>query len=66
MNTGSSPEAVVRVPSAYSAAIFTARATAWEDSIAGMIPSVRHSSRKASIASVSVTGRYSARPVWAR
>ena len=42
---------------------WSAPATAWADSIAGMIPSVRHNRRKASIASLSVTGGYSARPM---
>src|SRR6202034_4601326 len=41
----------------------SAPATACADSIAGMMPSVRHSRRNASIASVSVIGRYSARPL---
>ena len=41
-------------------------ATACADSMAGMIPSVRASSAIASIASVSVTARYVARPVSAR
>ena len=54
----------------FSAASFSATrsapATAWADSMAGMIPSVRLSRASASIASASVTGRYVARPVWAR
>ena len=41
----------------------SAPASACADSIAGMMPSVRQSSAKASIASASVTGRYVARPV---
>jgi hypothetical protein len=36
---------------------------ACEDSMAGMMPSVRQSSRNASIASLSVTGSYLARPM---
>ena len=43
-----------------------APASACADSIAGMIPSVRHSSRNASMAWVSVIGRYSARWMLAR
>ena len=35
---------------------FSAPASAWEDSMAGMMPSVRQSSEKASMASVSVIG----------
>ena len=49
-----------------SLASVSAPATACADSIAGMIPSVRDKSASASIASASVTGRYSARPVSAR
>src|SRR5690606_24360312 len=41
----------------------SAPARAWEDSTAGMMPSVFDSSWKASIASASVTARYSARPM---
>lgn len=41
----------------------SAPASAWALSMAGMIPSVRDSSRSACIAASSVTGRYSARPV---
>ena len=44
-------------------ASFTAWATAWADSMAGMIPSVRLKYSKAPTASSSVTGTYSARPV---
>ena len=44
----------------------SAPASACADSIAGMMPSVRQSSANASIASASVTARYSARPMSCR
>ncbi len=50
-------------PGPSSGPSFSAPATAWADSIAGMMPSVRLSSDSASIASVSVIGLYCARPM---
>ena len=43
-----------------------APASAWADSIAGMMPSVRHSSRRRPSPAASVIGRYSARPMSCR
>src|SRR5699024_6379096 len=57
------PDTLTRITSTPSAASCAAPATACADSIAGMMPSVRHSCAKASMASESVTGRYSARPI---
>src|SRR5690606_6199362 len=49
-----------------SSASMTAPASAWADSMAGMMPSVLQSRSNAAIAWASVAGRYSARPVSAR
>lgn len=50
-------------PAGRDGASFITWATAWADSKAGMMPSVRDSSWRASSASASVTGKYSARPM---
>ena len=62
MVTHNHPEGVKGAEAA-AGAIFMAWATAWADSIAGMMPSVRARYSKACTASSSVTGTYSARPI---